>query len=206
MTNDFFWDQKVDQAVNNERGVGFSAVLSTNDAYDWLWISIVLGTIANLDHGDIYVAIWGSHCLELDKFVSYDEEGRQILLASFRKEKGKQSRFDILTRFITEQLEMLDVCLHLGIGVRHRISYVDLITRVHKCIIESHGPIGALLLRIQIIDFFLVARDLVCYIFTAFLNPSSLSFFKISIHFGAPNWRFHSLQTSKKLLVLDFFN
>lgn len=71
---------------------------------------------------------------------------------------------------------MLEVSEHLGIGVRNCVSDVDLVTCVHEGIVEAHGPVGALLLRIQVVNFFLVGGDLVSDILAALLHPAALAF------------------------------
>ena len=65
---------------------------------------------------------------------------------------------------------------HLGVCVRNCVGDVDLVTCVHESVVEAHGPVGALLLRIQVVDFFLVGGDLVSDILAALLQPATLAF------------------------------
>lgn len=82
---------------------------------------------------------------------------------------------------------MLDVGVQLGVSVGHSVGHVDLVTRVHEAVIETHGPVGPLFLRIEVIDFFLVGALLVRHIFAALLDPASLALLQITIHFRRPN-------------------
>ena len=77
---------------------------------------------------------------------------------------------------------MLEVSEHLGIGVRNCVSDVDLVTCVHEGIVEAHGPVGALLLGIQVVDFFLVGGDLVSDVLAALLQPATLAFIQVPVH------------------------
>ena len=79
---------------------------------------------------------------------------------------------------------MLEVGEHLGICVRNCVGNVHLVTRVHEGVVKAHGPVGALLLRIQVVDFFLVGRDLVSDILAALLQPAALAFVEIAVHLG----------------------
>ena len=79
---------------------------------------------------------------------------------------------------------MFEVSEHLGVCVRNCVGDVDLVTCVHEGVVEAHGPVGALLLRIQVVDFFLVGRDLVSDILAAFLQPATLAFIQVPVHLG----------------------
>ena len=82
---------------------------------------------------------------------------------------------------------MFQVRLHLGIRVWHGVGDVDLITRVHECIVETHCPEAALLLRVQVVDLLLVGRGLVSYILTHVLDPAALALLQVSVGLGRPN-------------------
>ena len=79
---------------------------------------------------------------------------------------------------------MLEVSEHLGICVGNCVGDVHLVTRVHEGVVKAHGPVGALLLRIQVVDFFLVGRDLVSDILAALLQPATLALVEIAVHLG----------------------
>ena len=71
--------------------------------------------------------------------------------------------------------------LHLRIGVRHRISYIDFIASIHEIVIKTHGPEAALLLRVQIIDLLLVGRGLISYVLATLLVPAALAILQIPV-------------------------
>ena len=71
---------------------------------------------------------------------------------------------------------MFEVSEHLGVCVRNCVGDVDLVACVHEGVVEAHSPVGALLLRIQVVDFFLVSGGLVSAIFAALLQPATLAF------------------------------
>ena len=59
---------------------------------------------------------------------------------------------------------MFEVSEHLGVCVRNCVGDVDLVTCVHEGVVEAHGPVGSLLLWIQVVDLFLVGGDFVGHV------------------------------------------
>ena len=51
---------------------------------------------------------------------------------------------------------MLDMGLHLRVCIGHCVGNVYLIAGIHEGVVEAHGPVGSLLLWIQVVDLFLV--------------------------------------------------
>ena len=92
---------------------------------------------------------------------------------------------------------MLEVGEHLGICVGNCVGNVHLVTRVHEGVVKAHGPVGALLLRIQVVDFFLVGGGLVSDILAALLQPATLAFIQIPVHLRRPDRWFHPLDKTK---------
>ena len=51
---------------------------------------------------------------------------------------------------------MLDMGLHLRVCIGHCVGNVYLIAWIHEGVVEAHGPVGSLLLWIQVVDLLLV--------------------------------------------------
>lgn len=64
---------------------------------------------------------------------------------------------------------------------------------MHEGVVEAHGPVGALLLRVQVIDLLLVSGLFIDYVFAATLLPAALSFLQATVHLGRPDRWLHSL-------------
>ena len=81
------------------------------------------------------------------------------------------------------------MALHLGISIRHRISDIHLIDIIIKLKIKAHSVIAFRFMRIHLIDFHMVGRDVIFYVETA-LEPTLLVLF---VGFETPEARFHAI-------------
>ena len=81
VANDLFGDQKVYESVQNKRRMSLTTMLSANEHNDWLWVVVVLFSIADLDERDIDVTIRVTHRLKPYELVSYTHADRHIQIS-----------------------------------------------------------------------------------------------------------------------------
>ena len=82
---------------------------------------------------------------------------------------------------------MLDMRLHLCVSIWYRVCHVYFIAWIHESVVKAHGPVCTLLLRIQVVDFFLVGGDFVGHVGAAVLYPAAFTLLQIPVHLCRPD-------------------
>ena len=82
---------------------------------------------------------------------------------------------------------MLDMRVHLRVRIWYRVSYVYFIAWILESVVKAHGPVCTLLLRIQVVDLFLVGGNFVGHVAAAVLYPTAFALLQIPVHLCRPD-------------------